>query len=341
MSRWRAALLCLGLSLGMAPLIAQANRWNEPWHREVVAQSDLLGLFEVESVEGRSAVVRLEQWLAGERPPERLTISGYHLLRVVLATSKDWKPWLKPRGRYYLLLKKTGNDEWLLPTPSAGSDELRANGRVAATYRLSLQKAEVPREVYESTQICIFGALHGRPCDDPQLLDLLGRQLRLPLSLLTPGSDAEASDRRFLHHAALETFALAGLPVDEDVLRSLLVSRDFQTQISALQLLVASDPPDRLQRLSAFVCGDGNTAMARSMAVLLLDRLKAKSETAALQACAARLPDDATYLGSGADARAGTEFPASPRQGVKALLDRWERQRTAPADPLGALRESP
>lgn len=320
---WRPLSLAF-LLVWIAPAGALANTWNEPWQRDVISSADTLALFHVQATTRKGVEVVLEKYLAGAEPPKKLLVSGYWMMGAASNWSNDLRADLSPGRSTYLLLKRDAKGAWHLATPTAGMDSLMADGDVAATYRHSTSKAAVPVSTYETTQACIFRVLHGGLCGEAGVAEVIDQQLAKPVAVLGPDVSEEETTRFFLQHAALETAALIGHPVDDATLARFLSSEFFQVQASAVMYLAAPATVDSARRLADFVCSKDGTSFAKSVAILMLDRADARSQTATLEACAGELSDEETSLVEAImDPRIGTPFPGSPRSGVQGLLDRW------------------
>jgi hypothetical protein len=318
-------LLALALLLAwFAPAQALADTWNEPWQREVISTAESLARFRAKAETRNGFEVTLEKHLAGYKTPNELEVSGFWLLPPRSNGRDEWRPQLELGRVAYLLLKRDAKGVWKLATPTAGMDTLLPDGDVAATYRHSTSKAAIPVSTYEATQSCIFRVLHGGRCGEAGVAEFIDQQLAKPVAVLGPDVSEEETTRFFLQHAALETAALIGHPVDDATLARFLSSEFFQVQASAVMYLAAPATVDSARRLADFVCSTGGTSFAKSVAILMLDRADARSQVAALEACAGELSDEETSLVEAImDPRIATRFPGSPRGGLQTLLDRW------------------
>jgi hypothetical protein len=309
----------------LAPTALHANTWDEPWHKEVVAGADTLGLYHVESVDGNTARVTLKKHVTGSPTPEQVELAGYFLFRVTSSPSNNWSPWLKPGVDYYLYLKQASPGKWQLPTPSAGSDPARADGTVEATYRISIHKASVSQDIYEMTQSCIFAALHEGRCGRSDVQRLIDDLTSQPVAAISANASPEDKQRFFEQHAALETAALAKLPISDRDVERFLKSDFFHVQISAVRYLASSERPDRYATISAFICDQSKSTLARIVGVILLAENNARSERSVLTACRATLKlDDVSLVRGLMDPRIGTNFPGNLQSAADRLLERWE-----------------
>ena len=308
----------------LAPSFANANTWNEPWHREVVAAADTFGLYHVDSLTGNVAKVTLKQRVAGVPTPDHMDLDGYFLFTVTSSSSDHWSPWLKPGADYYLYLKQATPGHWQLPTPSAGSDGILPGGDVEATYRISIYKASISQRIYEMTESCIFAALHGAGCERSDVRHFIDEVTSQPVAVISSSASSGERQLFFEQHAALETAALAKLPIADDVVARFLDSAFFHVQISALRYVGSSNRPDRYSVISTFVCDPSKTALARIVGVIVLEENDARSEKSALVACRANLKSDDVSLVRGLmDPRVGTRFPNNLGQAADSLLERW------------------
>jgi len=308
------------------PLAAQATTWDEPWHDEVVRKSSSFGLYQVVSVDGNKAKVKLLRHLAGESTPVEVVLADYGLLRQTSSHSgahdDEKDPWLEAGKTYYLYLMQdalAGN--WQLASPSAGSAKVREGDVVEATYRISMHQSLVPKAPYELTQVCMYQSLHGKDCD-AKAKEFVDATLGLPVAELSRTASEDEQKRFFLQHAALETAATAHLPISEATLARFGKSHFFHIEISTLRYLSTSTLPDRWHRIATFACDGGRHEFSRRFALLLLENGKAKAEAATLRACVKQAPTEyeGMLVDSIRDPRVGTHYPENVKKVMEELL---------------------
>jgi hypothetical protein len=96
-------------------------------------------------------------------------------------------------------------------------------------------------------------------------------------------------------------------------------------QISAVTYLASSERPDRYATISAFICDQSKSTLARIVGVILLAENNARSERSVLTACRATLKlDDVSLVRGLMDPRIGTNFPGNLQSAADRLLERWE-----------------
>lgn len=302
--------------------VASATTWDEPWQPEVVLKAQTFALYRVESLKEDSAAVTLVKHLAGERTNKKIRIAAEESGRG-LGHSHGEELWLEKGQTYYLYLFQGPGGSWMLPTPSSGADRLSPEGNVAGTYRISMHRVLVPRDVYEMTQTCIFEVMHARACDRGPVDKLIADALREPVG--RPSEAATEDDfRRFsLQHVALETAAALESPLPAEVLARFEAEKFFHVQISVLKYLSRSPIEDRWHRIALVVCDPGQHVLARGYGALMLGVHDVRSEAATLESCAIGKTDTA-MLTEIMDPRIGTEFPYELDEYVNELLGRWK-----------------
>lgn len=302
--------------------VASATTWDEPWQPQVVLKAQTFALYRVESLKEDSAVVTLVKHLAGERTNKKIRIAAEESGRG-LDHPHGEELWLESGQTYYLYLFRGPGGTWLLPTPSSGSDRLSPEGKVAGTYRISMHRVLVPRDVYEMTQTCIFEVMHARACDRGPVDKLVADALMEPVG--RPSEAATEDDfRRFsLQHVALETAAALESPLPAEVLARFEAEKFPHVQISVLRYLSRAPIEDRWHRIALVVCDPGQHVLTRGYGALLLGVHDVRSEAATLEACAIGKTESA-MLTEIMDPRIGTEFPYDLAEYVNELLARWK-----------------
>ena len=308
--------------------VAGATTWNEPWQLQVVSNAKTLALYRVDSLKDDSATVTLVKHLAGEQTKKKIRIAA-EVKGIGLGDSHGEELWLEEGESYYLYLSPGPRGTWTLPTPSSGSDPLSADGLVAATYRISMHRAQVPRDIYELTQICIFEVTHARECDRGLIDKFITEVLTQPVTGLNERSTPEDFRRFSLQHAALETAAALQAPLPAEVLARFEAEPFFHVQMSVLKYLSRSPIEDRWHRIARVVCNEGQHALSRGYGALLIGIHDARSEAATLESCTFDKSEGDHALTELMDPRIGTDFPYELSAYVKELLERWKSEAAA------------
>jgi hypothetical protein len=267
--------------------------------------------------------------LAGARTKDRINIAA-HEKGAGLGHDHGEELWLEEGGSYYLYLSPGPRGTWTLPTPSSGADQLQPDGRVAATYRISMHKALVPSDVFELTQTCIFEVLHERACSREPVDKFIADALAEPVGKVFEGATEDDAQRFFRQHAALETAAALRAPLPVEVLARFEAEPSIHVQFSVLKYLSRSTIGDRWHRIALVVCNPDQHAMARGYGALLLGTHDVRSEAATLKGCAIGKSDSDYSLTEIMDPRIGTAFPYDLSEYVNELLARWNPGEAAP-----------
>lgn len=308
-------LACFACLLYAGP--ARATTWDEPWHREVVAQATSFGLYEVEQSAPDSVVLKRIKHIAGTDPGATVRLESFYALRLG-SLSADHGPEFrfKPGSRAYFHLKQAG-DAWAIATPTAGHAGVGSDGKVYATYRISVHQALVDPALYEDTQRCIFEVLHGAKACDPKIAAFVSAELDRPVGSIVGGESAQGRAGFFRQHVALETAAFTHQAIPADTLERFLAKPDPHVQMSALRALAAGPRADKAERLMRFVEDEQATDPARAMAAILLKEIGAREMKQRLLDYAPRAGEGEAGLGIALmDPRIGTRFPQTPKEAV-------------------------
>ena len=334
-SEQNIAMLKRGLAT-FAVLIFAANleaaTWDEPFHRDVVAKADAFGLYEVVQGSGSGVVMKEVRHLAGTETGATVQVNGFYAGELLSSSSingvatAESAVRLKGAGtRYYLFLKKApSGSAWRIATQTSGYAEVLSDGKVGATFRISIHQALLDSAVYELTQTCIFRKLHGQDCS-PDVYEFIQTQLAAAPGSLAQDAKPDQVDRFFTQHAALETAYLTGYSVDLGTLSKFLDDQLFHTQISAVSAPRPTAAPGRNARLIAFVSDDSRNLLARVFAVQMLREVEARELKDQITAYIPKAP--ATRVGLGfeiMDPRIGTFFPDSLKGALEGLLAEWK-----------------
>jgi len=325
------AFLVLAMCFGFSTRAFGAV-WDEPWHKEVVAGADSFGLFEVVSTTPFRTVFKKVRSLAGAATGDSLEVDGFYNGSPLSTSSvnggfdDEWALHFDAGKSYYLFLKKApSGGTWRIATPSAGYALIGTDGKVVATYRISLHLAVVDPKIYELTQTCIFLRLHGQEKCLPEVYKLIDEQAAIAPPVMIGNLAAGQLERFFMQHVALETAYLVGYPIPLDTLTKFLLNSSFHVQISGVRAIAASNVKDRNQALLMFVMDEKKNPVARIVAVRMIRELNARELKDKL---IAYFPD-ASIEPAGLeinimDSRVGTVFPSSVRDALTQLLSEWK-----------------
>lgn len=321
-----------------------AHSWDEPWHKEVVTGADTLALFEVVEGEGHHLILKRIRHLAGEKTTEVIHISQYYLMGPHSVNLQgdglidrglqrrdlqnvDLKDSHHPFGyakgqRLYGFVRKH-NKGYAIATPTAGLDDVLADGSVAATFRHSLHRTKMQPDTYENLQVCIFKALHNQACD-PNTIDIhILKPLSKKVAALSAFSREEEVTRFFQQHAALESVYLLSYDIPLDLLTPFLNSYFSHVQVSAVRALSASRLVNKDTLLAQFVVSEDSEAMAKIMAVILLSHDSSSRVNAILKAYLPLASQDIVTLGAlASDPRAATWYPDSVKRAIQWFLEK-------------------
>jgi hypothetical protein len=309
-----------------------AATWDEPWHRDVVAKAEAFGLYEVVSSSPGKVVLKAIRHLAGAQTGPDAVIDGFYARELMSSSSvngrADDESTLRLRDagtRYYLFLKKASSGStWRIASPTSGFAEVRPDGKVVATFRISIHQALVDSATYELTQTCIYRKLHGEECS-ADVYKYIQTELSAEPAAMAADASAEQADRFFKQHAALETAYLTGYAVDRDTLSKFLKDSVFHTQISAVRALRASDSRERNATLMAFVADDSRNLLARVVAVQMMRESGARELKDQITAYIPKASSAEVGLGMNImDPRIGTTFPESLKGALQELVTEWK-----------------
>ena len=305
---------------------ARATTWDEPWHDEVMRNSE--SFVKVKVIENQGSGVKAEviKFLAGARTPEQIELRGFSRLTLTSTSSHndELRMPFTPGQIYYLFIKKSEKtNTYQIPTPTSGWAKLDG-ANVAATYRHSLHKALVPEEVYEKTMQAIFNGTKGQHYDTDFIESFTKEQLTQSVAVLKQ-EDSAITKRFFLQHVALESFYHLGKGADLALLIPFVETDDFHVQISACRAVSRIDSPSSRELLMKFIEGKG-VGFAKVMCVWGLKRLNAKGMISRLEAYLKSGADQGTGFGGNImDPRVGTYFPESVKASIKELLNDWRK----------------
>jgi hypothetical protein len=309
-----------------------AATWDEPWHRDVVAKAEAFGLYEVVGTSPGRVVLKEIRHLAGSQTGPSVEVDGFYAGELLTSSSvngaRDDESILRLKGvgtRYYLFLKRApSGSAWRLATPTSGFAEVRSDGNVVATYRISIHQALLDSSTYELTQTCIYRKLHGEDCS-ADVYKFIQTQLSAEPGALSSDATPGQVDRFFTQHAALETAYLIGYAVDLETISKFVKDPVFHAQISAVRALRVSESKERDATLMAFVADDSRNMLARVVAVQMIREAGARELKDQITAYLPKSPLTEVGLGINImDPRIGTKFPESLKDALEELLAEWK-----------------
>jgi hypothetical protein len=323
--------LFLMLCLAFVPQAFGAT-WDEPWHKDVVARADSFGLFEVVSSTPFRTVFKKVRSLAGVDTEDSVQVDGFYDGEPLSTSSinggfdDELSQRFTVRRSYYLFPKKApSGNTWRIATPTSGFALLGQDGKVTATFRISMHQAVVDPKIYELTQTCIFQRLHGLEKCLPEVYKYIDDQVSIEPPIMSGNLAASQLERFYLQHAALETAYLAGYPLPREALSKFLTNDAFHVQISGVRALSASSDKDRNQQLMTFVMDRTKAPVARVIAVRMIREVNARELKDRIVAYLPDAPSEETGLGMNImDPRIGTVFPGSLKEALTELVADWK-----------------
>lgn len=305
---------------------AHATTWDEPWHEDVMRNSDSFVKVKVTGNVGSRFKADVLQFLGGIKTPEQIELEGFSLLRVMSTSSQAHElrlPFLVGRTYYIFIKKSEKTNAYQIPTPTSGWAIIEG-ANVPATYRHSYHQALVPPDVYEKTMQAIFKGVKGQPYDEDFLKRYIKEQLTQPVALLN--NDPAMMSTFFLQHVALESFYHLGKGADLTLLLPFVNSGNYHVEISACRAVSRINSKESKEVLMKFIEGKGS-GFAKVMSVWGLQRLNAKEMIPRLEAFVKTGVDQETgFGGSIMDPRIATMFPDSVKEATKHLLSEWGKQ---------------
>lgn len=335
------SLLTILLLFLSATVTARATTWDEPWHENVLKNTDSFVKVRVVENQGPRAKAEVVKFIAGIQTPQQLELAGFSMLRLMSTSSGDHGPQLslKPGQVYYLLVKKEEKtNAYQIPTPTSGWAQV-VEGDVYATYRHSYHQAVVPEDVYEKTMHAIFNGTKGKPYDTEYVSAFLKEQLTQSVANWKGENDPVLRKKFFLQHVALEAFYHLGKGAELSQLVPFMGGDSYHVQISACRAVSRSDSKESGELLMKFIEGKGE-GFAKVMCVWGLKRQNARELIPRLEAFLKTGTDQETgFGGSIMDPRVGTLFPDSVKWSIRQLLRDWGRP--APNNAFNRTRHQP
>lgn len=302
---------------------AQATTWDEPWHEDVMRNSDSFVKVKITENIGPRFKADVLQFLGGIKTPEKIELEGFSLLRVMSTSSHSHElrlPFKVGRIYYVFVRKSEKTNAYQIATPTSGWAKIEG-ANVHATYRHSYHQALVPPEIYEKTMQSIFKGIKGQPYDEDFLNRYIKEQLTQPVALLN--DDPATMSKFFLQHVALESFYHLGKGADLSLLVPFVNSGSYHVEISAVRAVGMINSKQSKEVLMKFIEGKG-AGFAKVMAVWGLQRLNAREMIPRLETFLKTGVDNETgFGGSIMDPRIATIFPDSVKEAIKHSLSEW------------------
>ena len=310
---------------------AHATTWDEPWHEDVMRNSDSFVKVKITENTGSRFKAEVLQFLGGIKTPDKIDLEGFSLLQVMSTSSHAHELQLPFRvgQTYYIFVKKSEKtNAYQIPTPTSGWAIIEG-ASVPATYRHSYHQALVPPDVYEKTMQEIFKGIKGQQYDEAFMNRFIKGQLTQPVAVLN--NDPAMMSKFFLQHVALESFYHLGKGADLGLLVPFVNSGSYHVEISACRAVSRINSKESKEVLMKFIEGKGS-GFAKVMSVWGLQRLNAKEMIPRLEAFVKTGVDQETgFGGSIMDPRIATMFPDSVKDAIKHLLSEWGKP--APGKP--------
>ena len=302
---------------------AQATTWDEPWHEEVMRNSDSFVKVKITEHIGPRFKADVLQLLGGIKTPDQIELEGFSLLRVMSTSSHSHELRLPFRvgQTYYAFIKKSEKtNAYQIPTPTSGWAKIEG-ANVHATYRHSYHQALVPPDIYEKTMQAVFKGIKRQQYDERFMNSFIKEQLTQPVALLN--NDPVTMSKFFLQHVALESFYHLGKGAELSLLVPFVNSGNYHVEISACRAVSRIKSKESKEVLMKFIEGKGS-GFAKVMSVWGLQRLNAKEMIPRLEAFVKTGTDQETgFGGSIMDPRIATMFPDSVKEAIKYLLSEW------------------
>lgn len=310
-----AFYLLLLLTLFQPSSILKADTWDEPWQKEIIEQADYFVLARVTGVTDEGAKVHVLENFGGGNMEIDILIDNFYLLRMVSTSGQKQHLDLKKENLYYFFLKKNDAGNYSLPTPTSGYAHLDNEQYVSATYRHSYHQAVIPQDIYEFTFKNIWNYIKNKKYDKKQVNNFIDYYLSKD-----PAGFGDDEIEIFYHqHAAMETAYLLDIALKFKDLEKFLVSDNFHSRISALQLLGNVNSKDSKNFLVESLTDDLYTKFEKVIAIWAIKKLGDPVYIQQVRDMKDILPTERMGFGGNImDPRVGTSFP-SPKEAVEKL----------------------
>jgi hypothetical protein len=237
--------------------ITKATTWDEPWHDQVVKQSESFVLAKIISFDtNKGVIISILKQLAGKPIKDTIQITDFYLLHLCSASAGEGPEFhFKGADSCYFFIKKNDKNEYCIATPTTGFAVVH-DGIVVATYRHSYHQARVDLPLYENTMAAIFNNYHALPYDKAYITSFIDKTL----ALKPAGINAEEIGTFFNQHVALECIYHLGLTDHyKSIVPFLKDTANMHAQISAARALTPYNTPECNQLLINTI-GDNKAA---------------------------------------------------------------------------------
>ena len=293
-----------------------AETWNEPWQKEIIKNADFFVLAKVLSNSDRiGAEIEIIKYFGNQKLTGKILINGFSLLKMTSSSGHGVHLDFEKDQIFYFLLTKKEDGNYAIPTPTSGFAILDEEKNVYATFRHSYHQALISQEIYEKTYNEIWNYYKTSDFNKENILPFINEFIDKEPA----GFEDNEISTFFLQHAALETAYLLDISIALDRLKKFVMSDNFHSRVSALQLLSNSNNEETKEYLFAYVKDEQNKNFEKVIAIWSLSKIGGKEYKEKLLKIAENQSDEETGFGGNImDPRVGTYFP-SPKSAIKEL----------------------
>lgn len=294
----------------------QAETWNEPWQKEIIQKADYFVLAKIITNDDNGAEIEILKSFGDNKIASKtVLINSFSMLNMTSSSGHGVHLYFKPGQTAYILLTKGKDGNYAIPTPTSGYAIVDEKNNVTATYRHSYHQASIPQEVYEKTYSEIWSYYKTGKYNQKAILEFINENIDKEAA----GFDENEISLFFLQHAALETAYLLDISIDFQRIKKFLVSDNFHSRVSALQLL--SNTKDELNKifLLEFIKSPEMGNFEKVIAIRSLSKISDTDYQSKLLALEDKVSDEETGFGGNImDPRVGTHFP-TPKGAIQEL----------------------
>lgn len=293
-----------------------AETWNEPWQKEIIKKADFFVLAKVLSNTDRiGAEIEIIKYFGNQKLTGKILINGFSLLQMTSSSGHGVHLDFEKDQIFYFLLTKREDGNFAIPTPTSGFAILDEEKNVYATFRHSYHQAYISQEIYEKTYNEIWNYYKTSDFNKENILPFINEFIDKEPA----GFEDNEISTFFLQHAALETAYLLDISIALDRLKKFVMSDNFHSRVSALQLLSNSNNEETKEYLFAYVKDEQNKNFEKVIAIWSLSKIGGKEYKEKLLKIAENQSDEETGFGGNImDPRVGTYFP-SPKSAIEEL----------------------
>ena len=244
MSTFKITLIALFICIVS---VVKATTWDEPWHDQVVKQSESFVLAKIISFDtNKGVIISILKQLGGKPIKDTVQISNFYLLHLCSASAGEGPEFhFKGIDSCYFFIKKNDKNEYCIATPTTGFAVVY-QGKALATYRHSYHQAYVDLSLYENTMTAIFNNYHGLAYDKAYITGFIDKTLALKPAAL----NAQEIGTFFNQHVALECIYHLGLTsYYKSIVPFLKDTANMHAQASAARALTVYNTPECNQLL--------------------------------------------------------------------------------------------